>query len=153
MTYLILKIGIVFARLTERVKNMSNVVLVTNNDVVQKNYGEKMVVELLVGATLLETLEVVRDMIHRGHKLLTHPLSGSVKPNDTPYKTVVMGKAKGKLDYEGLSIIEESISSTQKFLNGRPTPKWTDKVKKDFKTVDYSIISTAIRSMDGKFIG
>ncbi len=132
---------------------MSNIVVITNNDVVHKNYSEKMSVEYLSNASLLETLECTRDKIHQGHKLLTHPLSGSVKPNDTPFKTIVITKLKGKLDYEGLNVIEESINSTKKFINGRKTPKWTAKVEADFKLIDYTIISTAIQSMDGKFIG
>lgn len=34
----------------------------------------------------------VRDRIHEGHLLLSHPLSGSVKPNETPYKSVMIVK-------------------------------------------------------------
>jgi len=132
---------------------VTNIVLVTNNSVVQEKFGEKLDVNHLPQATYLETLEVVRDKIHAGHKLLTHPLSGSVKPNDTPYKTIVISKAKGTLDYDGLGIIEESMASAQKFIAGRKTPQWTDKVKADFRLIDFTIISTAINSMDGKFIG
>jgi len=132
---------------------MSNIVVITNNDVVYKNYSEKMDIHYLGEASLLETLEATRDKIHQGHKLLTHPLSGSVKPNDTPFKTIIVSKKKGPLDYSALNVIEESIASTQKFINGRKTPLWTEKVKADFKLIDYTIISTAIQSMDGKFIG
>jgi hypothetical protein len=35
-------------------------------------------------------LVYVRDKIHKGHKLLTHPLSGSIKPNESPYKSVLI---------------------------------------------------------------
>jgi len=132
---------------------VSNIVLITNNDVVEKNYSKEMCVEHFQNANFIETLELVRDKIHAGHKLLTHPLSGSVKPNDTPYKTVVISKAKGALDYSGLQIIEDSLESAKKFICGRSTPNWTDKVKADFKLIDYTIITTAIQSMNGKFIG
>jgi len=132
---------------------MSNIVVITNNDVVQTKYSEKLTINYLDGATLLQTLEHARDMIHQGHRLLTHPLSGSVKPNDTPYKTIVVSSKRGALDYSGLNVIEEGIESTKKFINDRSTPMWTDKVKADFKLVDCTIISTAIQSMDGKFVG
>lgn len=132
---------------------MSKIVLITNNDVVQKKYGQSISVDYLSDATLLETLIFTRNKIHQGHKLLTHPLSGSIKPNDTPYKTIVVGEKTGCLDYQGLSVIEESIASTEKFLGSRQTPMWTDKVKSDFKLIDSTIIATAIKSMDGKFIG
>ena len=132
---------------------MKNIVLVTNNETVQRLYGENYLVEYLEGSSYLETLEYVRDRVHAGHKLLSHPLSGSVKPNETPYKTVVISRASAGLDFDGLSIIEESIASAHKFISGRHTPKWTDKVKADFRLVDSTIITTAIQSMDGKYIG
>lgn len=132
---------------------MSNIVVVTNNEVVHEKFSSSYCVEYHADATLLETMEHARDKIHRGHKLLTHPLSGSVKPNDTPYKTIVISAEKGRIDFNGLKFIEESIASTIKFLDGRRTPIWTDKVKADFKLIDYTIISTAIHSMDGKYIG
>ena len=31
-----------------------------------------------------------RDLIHKGHILYTHPLAGSVKPNETPYKSLIV---------------------------------------------------------------
>jgi hypothetical protein len=146
-------IGIKIAKSYEGVNKMSNIVVITNNDVVLAKYSEKFKVDYLEGASLLETLEHARDMVHQGHVLLTHPLSGSVKPNDTPYKTIIVSSKRRSLDYSGLSVIEEGIESTKKFINGRSTPMWTDKVKSDFKLVDCTIISTAIQSMDGKFIG
>jgi len=132
---------------------MKNIVLVTNNEAVQGKYGDRLHVEYLPNASYVETLEVVRDRIHAGHKLLTHPLSGSVKPNETPYKTVVLTAAPQALDFDGVKIIEESIASAQKFISGRRTPIWTEKVKADFRLVDCTIITTAIQSMDGKYIG
>lgn len=132
---------------------MKNIVLVTNNEAVQVKYGDHMRVQYLAQASYVETLEVVRDHIHAGHKLLTHPLSGSVKPNETPYKTVVLSAEPQKLDFDGVSIIEQSIASAKKFISGRRTPRWTEKVKADFRLVDCTIITTAIQSMDGKYIG
>ena len=122
-------------------------------EVVYETYNKKIETICLNGHAYLDTLVYVRDKIHEGHKLLTHPLSGSVKPNETPFKSIVIGKQQGTLDYEGLAILEESIYSAQKFMRGRKTPMWTEKVKNDFRLVDCTIISTAIKSMSGKYIG
>jgi len=132
---------------------MSNIVVVTNNDVVRDRYADVFKIDFLESATLLETLVYTRNLIHSGHKLLTHPLSGSIKPNDTPYKTIVVSKQCEELDFKGLCVIEESITATEKFIRGRQTPMWNNKVKSDFKLIDSTIIATAIESMDGKFIG
>ncbi len=59
-------------------------------------------------------MSYVRDKVHEGHELATHPLSGSVKPNETPYKTIMISEKKGVLDFNSLKIIEDSIATAKK---------------------------------------
>ncbi len=130
-----------------------DILIITNNSLVNEKYNEKIDTMYLDEYTYLNILEFVRNRIHEGHRLLTHPLSGSVKPNETPFKSIVIGKKKGNLDFDGLSIVEESIASAQKFIKGKATPLWAEKVKADFRLIDCSIITSAIQSMSGKYIG
>ena len=88
----------------------------------------------------LGVLNIVRDRIHLGHKLLTHPLSGSVKPGETPYKTVIISAEKSNLDEEALSIIEDSIQTCHKFTAGSIERNLNAEVLKDFQLIDYSLI-------------
>jgi hypothetical protein len=85
----------------------------------------------------LEILKLVRDRIHLGHRLLTHPLAGSVKPYETPYRTILMSAEKGNLDEKALNIIEESIETCKKLMKNR---NWNDDVLKDFQLIDYGLI-------------
>ena len=39
-----------------------------------------------------EVLIWARDLIYAGYRLYTHPVSGSVKPNETPYKSLVVSR-------------------------------------------------------------
>ena len=87
---------------------------------------------------------MVRNRIHEGHRLLTHPLMSSVKPNETPYRTILISKEKGKLDFDSLAIIEDSINTTQKFLNMAKTPKWTQSILEDFELIDMDLIKNAL---------
>jgi len=91
--------------------------------------------------TYLEILIMVRDYIHKGHKLLTHPLSGSVKPKETPFKSIVISANPGSLDIESLSIIEESIDCTHKFIHHN----LPSSMLKDFMEIDCSLIESAIK--------
>jgi hypothetical protein len=55
-------------------------------------------------------------MIHKGAKLITHPLMGSIKPNETPFRSIIVSEGEGtSLDIESLVIIESSIASAEKF--------------------------------------
>ena len=88
--------------------------LITNNPKVNEKYADKYET-LFIDDSIETVFKTVRDHIHRGHKLLTHPLSGSVKPNENPYKTVLLTKALGKTDNDSVMIIEQCILTAQKF--------------------------------------
>lgn len=98
--------------------------------------------------TYLDVLSKARDKIHEGHNLLTHPLSGSVKPNETPYKSLAISIECGSLDMNSLMIIEESIATARKFITGKKTPHWTERILEDFQMIDYYLIKSGIESMD-----
>jgi len=87
----------------------------------------------------LGVFNAVRDKIHLGHGLLTHPLSGSIKPGETPYKTVIVTSEKGPLDERGLLLIEESIQTCVK-LKASIKKEWSDTIREDFQLIDYSLI-------------
>ncbi len=119
--------------------------IVTNNPSVFEKYAERRKVEYMEGKTYMEVLEHVRDMLHAGHKLLTHPLSGSVKPNETPYKSILVSlETKETLDRDGILIMEDAILTVRKFLGNFPTPNWTERVLDDFRVVDLSLMENTI---------
>ncbi|QXM05676.1 GrdX family protein [Crassaminicella indica] len=126
-------------------------VLITNNLKVFEENKEKMDIIYSKDYTYLDVLIITRNKIHEGYRLLTHPLSGSVKPNETPFKSVIMTKKKNELHIKSLEIIEESIQTAEKFIKGKKIPLWTEKILEDFKLIDYCLIKSAIESMDQFF--
>ncbi len=119
-------------------------IIITNNPYVNEKYKDKMEVIYKDNFNYIQILEFLRDKIHEGHQLLTHPLSGSIKPNETPYKTIMISKEKGSLDGQGVLIVEESIETAKKFQSDKPTPDWTERVLDDFRVIDLSLIENVI---------
>lgn len=120
--------------------------IISNNPKVLDNYKNNLRVKFC-NCDYLEVLYEVRKEIHLGSKLLTHPLSGSMKPNQTPYRSIILShvdNSDNKIDYDSLVIIENSIESALKFMKYKKTPIWKDNIKKDFQTVDLSFISNCI---------
>ena len=117
-------------------------IIITNNPLVKETYKDLDV--LYSDVKYEEILQLVKNKIALGHKLLTHPLSGSVKPKETPYKSIMISKKKSKLDLESLDIIENAISTCAKFKER--SDKWTPQVLKDFQLVDFTLIDSAIDS-------
>lgn len=122
-------------------------IIVTNNKYVYEKYKDTIEIKYDEDFTYLDVLEYVRDKIHKGHKLMTHPLSGSVKPNETPYKTIMISKDKNTMDYNDLMIIEESIATAKKFIHNKPTPNWTERVLDDFRVIDLSLIDNVMNKI------
>lgn len=119
-------------------------IVITNNTLSKENLEKDYDVEFLSIAPL-DLLCKVRDYIHLGHRLLTHPLMSSVKPNETPFRTVLISKDKEKqLDMDSLNIIENSINTTKRFLNDFDTPNWTEEILQDFQLIDYDLVHHAI---------
>jgi hypothetical protein len=123
-------------------------IIITNNPRVYENYFNKMDILYSDTFSYLDVLLKARDKVHEGHSLLTHPLSGSVKPNETPYKSVAVSAESTTLNMESLMIIEESITTAKKFIGGKKTPNWTDRILEDFQAIDFYLIKSGIESMD-----
>lgn len=120
-------------------------IIITNNSMVRDELSTSYQVEY-EDISYEDVLRKVRDRVYAGHKLLTHPLSGSVKPNETPYKSVMISTEPGKLDLESVEIIERAIHSCAKFEFR--SDKYKPEVYEDFRTIDFTLISSAIPSTD-----
>lgn len=123
-------------------------VIITNNPLVYEKMRESLNVEYLEAKAYLDVLKTARDRIHLGYSLKTHPLSGSIKPNETPYKSVLICKNDDKLDLQSIYVIEDSIQVTTKFLKDLKPKGYTDKILEDFQVIDYDLIWNAVGSME-----
>jgi len=122
----------------------SNFFIITNNQLVFRELKDTYQIEFIQG-NHIEVLVKGRDYIHQGHTLLTHPLAGSVKPNETPYKTIAISWNKHELDLKSVEIISSSIQVCEKFsLNPK---EYLEEVLEDFMEIDYSLIVSAIRQI------
>ena len=120
----------------------SDYLILTNNPLVNRCLDGLYALDFRPDCGYREILIVARDQIHRGHKLYTHPLSGSVKPNETPYKSIVLSKTTRDLDTESVSIIGESVTAFDKFP--KKNLVLTEKLASDFQLIDYTLLCGAL---------
>lgn len=124
---------------------MNGYMIVTNNPMVRDKLGETHNV-IYREISYEDILKDVRDRIHEGHTLLSHPLSGSVKPNETPYKSIMVSEKKRAVDTQGLAIIENAIQACGKFTFR--SDKYKPEVYGDFQLIDLTLIESGITSAD-----
>ena len=124
---------------------MSKYMVITNNPLVRSRLDDIHEV-IYLELSYEELLKVVRDRIYEGHRLLTHPLSGSVKPKETPYKSVLISERKEKVDGESVRLIENAILVCQKFQD--KSKYYKEEVYKDFQLVDWTVLESGLASAD-----
>jgi len=120
--------------------------VLTNNKAVKEKYGTVLDISFIDGQ-YIDVLKSVRDMVHKGFRVLTHPLMGSIKPDETPYRSVIISEGTA-LDVESLEIIENSIASAEKFLKDNKEHCWTEDVLEDFRLVDLKLFESALESIE-----
>ena len=116
--------------------------IVTNNPLVRDCLGGYYELDFDGSRTYRDVLIRVRDYVYAGHGLYTHPISGSVKPNETPYKSVVISKTPLGMDLGEAEIMSNSLVTFDKF-----TPKkipLTEQVLRDFQLIDYTLLCGAL---------
>lgn len=121
------------------------VLIVTNNPLVKEKIEGNYNIDFVDGG-ILEVMEKLRDMIHTGSILLTHPLSGSVKPGQTPYKSVMIHIVKGNVDADSLIMIEDAIDNCKKFV--KRVDEFREGTDEDKRFIDYTLISSGIESFE-----
>lgn len=96
---------------------------------------------------ILELFKMTMDEVLKGYKLLSHPLTSSIRPDITPYKTLLLSPDPGEIDEESVKLLDRAMDYTEKLYALREEPiyrKWGEEAKKDFQLIDYSIIEQAL---------
>ncbi|ADL12516.1 GrdX family protein [Acetohalobium arabaticum] len=123
---------------------MAQYLIVTDNPLVKEN------VELDINycESLDEVMITTRDLVHSRYKLITHPLSGSVKPVQSPYKSIILQKIKNnKLNYKSLRIIESAITKVEQFKKNYTDRDYPKEVLKDYQTIDFSLLQSGLEKI------
>lgn len=117
--------------------------IITNNPLVKECVPEQYLVEFHEGIGYRDVLVLVRDLVHAGHRLYTHPLAGSVKPNETPYKSIVVSRLPKKMENEEAMLISSAIETFDKF---KPIG-WNlaERHLRDFRLIDYTLLCGALQ--------
>ena len=115
--------------------------IVTNNPLVRDCLSDWYQIDYQE-ISFREILVMVRDLVYVGHKLYTHPIAGSVKPNETPYKSIVVDKQPGEFSMDEANLMSNALITFDKFkpLN----VQYSDYHLQDFQLIDYTLLCGAL---------
>lgn len=122
--------------------------IITNNPKVRANSMFRRFDEFVDG-DVEKVIRRCRDLVHTGWALVTHPMAGSLKPGENPFRTIIMRKTEDGLDFDSLAIIESAIHSANKFqkkwsglLDANALDEKMLGIRDDFMTIDLSLITS-----------
>ena len=124
--------------------NPRDYLILTNNPLVQDRMDGRglYTIRFEPERGFREILVEARDMVYAGHILYTHPLAGSVKPNETPYKSLIVSIEPHGFDAQHAELMSNAIAVFDKF---KPISRELGEgVLRDFQLIDYTLLCGAI---------
>lgn len=129
-------------------KNITNdLLIVTNNPKVADKLGQfqQETCESYEGV-----LKAVRNRVHAGARVITHPLAGSVKPGESPYRSVAIDVSGSELDMQSLEIIEKALERFTVMVNAKTYKReYNDQILQDFQVIDGQLLLSGLSSIQG----
>ena len=123
--------------------NLEKAIIITNNDRVYSKYKNE--IQCILLESYEDVLIKVRDMIYDRHILLTHPQASSLKPNQTPYRSIIVYPKNNEDNMNDVLLIEKCLEVFKAWQDIALTPKkYESRVSEDFKTIDLSIIENVV---------
>ena len=123
--------------------NLEKAILVTNNDKVYTKYKDEL--QCIFVEKYEDVLIKVRDLVYDRHVLLTHPQASSLKPNQTPYRSVMVYPKEKEDNTKDILLIEKCLETFRQWQQIAKTPEnYQPKISDDFKIIDLSVIDNII---------
>lgn len=114
--------------------------IITNNPLVRDKYSENV---LFIDGSVEQVLIKVRDLVHEGYELITHPLPASLRIMFSPYRSVIIGQKKGAIDPLHIEIAEESVLKYKRQMSSREVDL---KHNTDYQQIDLILLESALQS-------
>ena len=128
--------------------------IITNNPLVTEKYPD---IVNYIDCDIKTVFNKVRDMIHKEAKLVSYPLSGSLKPHENPFKSIIVTTNNGKADFKSLQIIEDSLVilerySRDNFIEFSKCSSFgkydkNENLFNDYAVIDLDLVSSAFMQM------
>lgn len=94
-----------------------------------------------VDGSYMDTLVTTRDLIHKGHKLISSPLAASIRMMFSPYRSILLGEKSANVNQYYIDTIESSIITYKKHMEVRNVDNTNEK---EYALIDQELLDGAI---------
>ena len=115
--------------------------IVTNSVAVKKDFDNVLFIE----GTFEDVLVKVRDLVHQGVELISHPIGASIRMLFSPYRSIIVGEKNPKINSYHVETIESSIVNYRNVNKGRKTDI---KNADDYALVDVELLKASLKAFE-----
>ncbi len=121
---------------------MKYIVVTNNNSLIESEKDFSDVIDyVFVDGNFLDVLVKVRDLIHMGHKLISHPLGASIRIMFSPVRSILLSDEKYDADILSMEVIESSIDKYKATMENRNIDF---RNKDDYEFIDIELLKSAL---------
>ncbi len=103
----------------------------------------------LIRSSSLDVLKRARSLVHDGWELLSSPFYGNFKPNQQPYRTLLLRKRNvvgdASYDIQSISLIEDAVRFYESSHKIMSTGELDENIEKDFRYLDIVLMEETFR--------
>ncbi len=118
-----------------------NYQIITNNPVAKKEFENVYFVK----GDFKDVMVKVRDMVHQGFDLISHPLGASIRMAFSPFRSIIIGQKNNKINSIHVDIIENSIITLKNLTEGRGADRKNDD---DYMLIDRELLRSTLESFE-----
>ena len=110
--------------------------IITNNPSIKNNYNS---IDFIDGS-FEDVLLKVRDLVHAGYELISHPLGASLRMFFSPYRSIIVSD-ETQINEMHIQAIENSIENYRKHMKER-NPDVVN--KEDYALIDGELLKSSM---------
>jgi hypothetical protein len=94
-----------------------------------------------------EVIMQAYNFVAQGHQLISHPLAGSIKPNQNPYKSILISRLSGEVDIAALKLAENCLRKAEELMENKIPIDLNVAYGQDLQLVDQDLLLNALQSI------
>ncbi|MGF6907312.1 GrdX family protein [Fusobacterium sp. PH5-44] len=125
-----------------------DIIIITNNSKVLNFYKETNDVIFNQKQDLGELLELIKNKVYGGHRMLSDPILSNLESPENPYKSIAISKEVFTNNEEQKRLIDGAIGISKKIENRKKFYDFNETVLEEYRFVDLNLLNHALKVLE-----
>ncbi|MDR1831890.1 MAG: GrdX family protein [Fusobacteriaceae bacterium] len=123
-------------------------IIITNNSKVYHFYKETNETLFYQKKDLIELLEIIRDKVYEGHRLLSDPIYSALERPENPYKSVAVTRIRYEDNSDHRKMIDGVLSIARKIENRKKFYEFHENNLDEYRYIDLNLLNESVKNLE-----